>query len=262
MTLSIYHDAGFFSCCSVKIIRIVDYFNRNGRLPELIDSSNLWNKYKDVGDIDVTNYFFRDPNEINQDLENVECVDRQFYNYRILDLKIINKFIKKYFSPSSFVENYENFLLSKYKINLNKTISVFYRAHDKHTETIIPSYQEMFEKIKEIKDKNKEHRLIVQSADPDFCNFIKNNYPDSIIFEEIMKFDKSTGGELGTHVPEGKRKEQAAIFLAIILIISKSSEVILNSGNIGMWIAFFRGQIEGIHQFLHNHGEKQIWFDN
>jgi hypothetical protein len=260
--LSFNHDAGFFSCCSVKLIRIIHYFNENKKLPEIIDSSFLWNKYKDLNDNDVNEYFFSDPSKINQELKEVEHYDKQFYSYRTIDIYGVGGFVKKFFSPSILVENCEKELIKKYNLDLNKTISVFYRTHDKSRETIIPNYDEMLKKIKEVKEENRDHKLVVQSADQDFCDFIKESYEDCIIFEEIMKFDKQVAEELGIKVPDGEKKNQAILFLAIIFLISKSSKVILNSGNIGIWIVLFRGYIEGIHQYLHNYGEQEYWFDN
>lgn len=244
------YDAGFFSCCAVRLCQIIRFFNKNNKLPSIVDSSGLWGKYKDQGDADVTNYFFEDSSKIKQDIEEVDYCDEQFSNYGSIDINKIKKFVKKYFSPSKEIVVYQNFLLNKYNINLDKTISVFYRTHDKIFETSVPSYQDMLGKIRELKEKNKDHRVLVQSADPEFCKLVSSEYKDTIVFEEIMKFDGSIMQELGTLVPEGQRKNQALIFLSIILIISNSSRVILNSGNIGLWIVFLRGSTYNIHQHL------------
>jgi hypothetical protein len=249
-TLSVCHDAGFFSCCTVKLCRITEFFNKNKRPPETVDSSCLWGKYKDHGDHDLTSYFFMNPSEINQEVKDVIYGDRQFWEYKNSEFEKVAPYIIKYFSPSKKVLEYKDFLVSKYNIDPNKTISVFYRAHDKITETSVPSYGQMLDKINQVKSENKDHRIIVQSADSDFCNLILSKYPDSIVFEEIMKFDRSIMQELGNLVPTGKKKDQALIFLAIILLISKSNKIIINSGNIGLWIVLFRQSVAGVDQYL------------
>ena len=33
------HNAGFFSCCSVKLTKIVEFINLNKKLPDSVDSS-------------------------------------------------------------------------------------------------------------------------------------------------------------------------------------------------------------------------------
>ncbi len=41
------HNAGFFSCCSVKLTKIVEFINSNKRLPDNVDSSEQFSLYKD-----------------------------------------------------------------------------------------------------------------------------------------------------------------------------------------------------------------------
>lgn len=37
--IKITHNAGFFSCCSVKLTKIVEFINLNKKLPDSVDSS-------------------------------------------------------------------------------------------------------------------------------------------------------------------------------------------------------------------------------
>lgn len=224
----------------------------------MVNSSGMWDKYKDSGDTDITEYFFEKPDRIVQQVNSVYCdVDQQFVDYNSIDFFNTKGFVRKYFSPSQRVKDYKKLLINKYNINLDRTISIFFRAHDKSGETPIPTYEEMFVKIKEIKEKHKDYRLLVQSADPVFCEMVVKQYEDTIVFKEIMKFDVSVMQELGTMVPDGKKKEQALIFLSIILIISNSAIIILNSCNIGIWIVFFRESTNNVHQYL-----KGFWFNS
>ena len=52
-TITITHNSGFFSCCSVRLHDIVNFINENKCLPDCVDSSNsyLWYKLPDEGDI-------------------------------------------------------------------------------------------------------------------------------------------------------------------------------------------------------------------
>ena len=45
--LKINHNAGFFSCCAVKLFSIVKFINSNKKLPDSIDSSQQFNWYKE-----------------------------------------------------------------------------------------------------------------------------------------------------------------------------------------------------------------------
>jgi hypothetical protein len=38
--VTILHNAGFFSCCSVRLHMIIQYFNSYKKLPQIVNSSN------------------------------------------------------------------------------------------------------------------------------------------------------------------------------------------------------------------------------
>ena len=50
--IKITHNAGFFSCCSVKLTEIVEFINSNKRLPDIVDSSEQFIVYKNDKDKD------------------------------------------------------------------------------------------------------------------------------------------------------------------------------------------------------------------
>ena len=37
--IKITHSCGFFSCCSVRLEMIINYTNKNKKLPDIVDSS-------------------------------------------------------------------------------------------------------------------------------------------------------------------------------------------------------------------------------
>ena len=44
------HNAGFFSCCSVKLDNIIQYYNKYKKLP-IVDSSKQYEWYKNKDDL-------------------------------------------------------------------------------------------------------------------------------------------------------------------------------------------------------------------
>ena len=46
MSIKIIHNAGFFSCCSVKLHQIIKFFNTQKKLPDIVDSSAQFKWYK------------------------------------------------------------------------------------------------------------------------------------------------------------------------------------------------------------------------
>ena len=63
-SLVITHNAGFFSCCSVRLDKIVNYFNEKKYLPNIVDSSKTFELYKTNTNVDITNEYFEDYNNI------------------------------------------------------------------------------------------------------------------------------------------------------------------------------------------------------
>jgi hypothetical protein len=112
----------------------------------------------------------------------------------------------------------------------------------------------MIDKIREVKSKFPNHVLLVQSDEFEFYESVFNVFPDSIYFKEVFKMNRNDNSAVQYSIPLGQRTNQAIIFLSIMKILSKSSKVIINSGNIGMWICLFRGNFDGVYQYL-NHKE-------
>ena len=96
--------------------------------------------------------------------------------------------------------------------------------------------------------------LLIQSDEIDFIDYIKSYYPESIIIEEIKKIKKSPLAIQYT-INSGNKLSQSQLFLAIMKIISKTSKIILNSGNVGLWCCLFRGNSIGVYQYV-NHIRK------
>ena len=68
MNLVVTHNAGFFSCCSVKLHRIVEFINKHKKLPDTCDSSQQFQWYKRTNshliNRDITYDYFKHYNTI------------------------------------------------------------------------------------------------------------------------------------------------------------------------------------------------------
>jgi hypothetical protein len=277
------HNAGFFSCCTDILRRLTKYNHDNKQLP-ILDSSEQWELYKDNGvdDVsifwfdlvksktegDITSEFFNRPLNFDEfEFENFSticsypqvCDEDQYSPYNLINYDYTNKIIDTYFRPSNKVVDLYEKLLLKYNIDLNETISVLYRGNDKRLETNLPNYDEVLQKTLEVKTKFPNHKILVQSDEIDFCNYMKTNLPEVIIIDETKKIAKSDTAIQYT-LPKGERVQTAVTFLSVMMIISNSSQVILNSGNVGLWVSLFRKKFNGVHQFLSKiNSNNRIW---
>lgn len=256
--LVVAHDFGFFSCCTIRLRLIIDFFNQNGELP-IVDSSKQWSSYKDDPPIysDITHLLFNTKYSklIKKKIEfSSLCkgkifedeVEDQFSDYNLINFNDVNPFIDMYFSPSDEIIENINFLKIKYSIDPKNIISVLYRGNDKSNEVFVPSYDKFMKKIDESKDRLPSHKLLIQTDEEDFCNFVLSKYPDSIVINELERIKKSNTA-IHFLTPIGKRFNLAKNFLSVMIIIGKTSNIITNIGNCGMWACLFRGNTNNVN---------------
>ena len=100
--IKITHNAGFFSCCSVKLTKIVQFINSTKKLPDSVDSSEQFKCYKNDTnkDKDITFDYFENYDNIT-DVNILGPINynqnNQFQNYYNLDYNHITPLIKNIF---------------------------------------------------------------------------------------------------------------------------------------------------------------------
>jgi hypothetical protein len=263
--LTIAHNAGFFSCCSVQLHEIICFFNTHKRLPSSVDSSDVFGSYKvnyNDSKEDISKLLFDYMSSQNIEFDNI--IDYSHYNqykpYNKLDLNKINPFIEKYFSPTKEVSDYIDFLEQKYNIDYDNTASVFYRGNDKVTETVLGSYSEYFSKCQEIYNKNNNIKFLIQTDELEFRDEFKNNFANSFFLEEMPCINKNTDFAIHHIIKPRERLKFAQKILSTTIIVSKCKHLVTHSGNCGMWAVLFRGNVKNVHQLLlHSDQEEKGW---
>jgi hypothetical protein len=254
--LRINHNAGFFSCCSVKLCKIIQYFTDNKFLPKTIDSSSQFMMYKTANNMDITYDFFINDNSINNEIiyEKYIYIDDcnfQFENYKTVDYKSIIPFVKKYFTPSIQITNIYDKLLLKYNINTDNCIGLYYRGTDKHIETLIDTFDSYYNKLNEIINKENNIQILIQTDSAQFLDYLKQkciNNKNVIIIKENSTSYTNTG----IHHEKSRHENYIDIqnLFATFLIISKCKYVLCSSGNCSIWMMYYRGNADNVHQNL------------
>lgn len=261
--LNVSHKAGFFSCCSFRLFEIINYFNNNKTLPEIVDSSKQYTFFKNNLSDDLTKIIYSDNNmEINY-LENVKFskseFEYQFSNYGEINFKEVNPFISKYFLTSPIVNQRMEYFIKKYNINLSKTIGVFYRGNDKITETNIGSYETYLNKMYELLTKNPNFTVLIQTDDQDFINFCYGKIP-FVCFNELIKIPNNP--KHAVHYFIDNKTDFAINFLSVTKIMSMCELLITHSGNCGLWSVLYRGNTNNVSQYLNHNNNGGVWFNN
>ncbi len=250
--LNIKHHAGFFSCCSIKLHKIVEYIHTNKKLPKNVDSSGLYKLYKKDSTKDVTFDFFKHYKDISS-IKVYTPINyrhtKQWDNYCLLDYKHITPLIKKYFSPSDKINTIVSSIENKYNLVHDNILAVYYRGTDKYLETKIAPFDEFYKKIQHITNENENIKVLIQSDSAQFIDYIHEKQINNVI---IINENKSSYNNKGIH-NENTRSENyndMLNFLSTIIIISKCKYIICSSGNCSIWAMLYRGHCNNIYQYI------------
>ena len=253
--LKVTHNAGFFSCCSVRLQEIIAYFNKHKQLP-VVDSSQQFAFYKPVHHVsDITHVFF-EPCGVSVDSTGPVSItpdgsEDQFSNYKHLNYHQIQPFVQRYFSLSPRVKTVVSELEAKYALDYSRICVVYYRGLGKKIETNLASYHEFVGKARDVMKEKPDTIFLVQSDETEFVQMMCERFENTIVFKEIHHVSNLvTVSNSEDVLPMNDRIRHAIIFLAIVNIMSKARNVICYSGNCSLWIALFRGHADGFHQYL------------
>lgn len=255
--------AGFFSCCSIRLHKITNYFNENKQLPEFVDSSRSFTWYRPEGrkNEDVLYDYFEN-NTTDEILfsRNINYHwDDQFIDYRTVDYDGLRPFIKKYFTPTPEIFKIIDSLENKYELTDYKNICVlFHRGNDKITETKLCDYRETIEKARDIQANNPDIQFLIQSDETEFIELMTQVFPNSFYFkDEIRHIKKHNRGQVDK-IGLGANSNNynfAKYYLAITIIMSKCNFIVCGSGNCSVWIMFYRNNANNVYQYLNG-----TWF--
>lgn len=267
-----YQTAGFFSCCTSKLEQILKYFRENKKLPNSLNTNGLFKLYKinddNNDDNNINNNFFQEQQDIIHYEKDIFItnlkIENQFSDYKYLNYNDLTPFIKKYFTPTERINNLITKLINKYNINYNNTCVIRYRGNDKCKETNPPKYIEMVQKALGIKLKEPYIKFLVQTDEKEFLDFFKSYIPDSINFQEIHMINKCDHNV--AIIQTGITKLLTTYyFVASIYILARCKYIITTSGNAEMWMMLFRGNCDGVFQYLNPkeyvYGEKNTSYD-
>ena len=247
-TLTINHNSGFFSCCSVRLEKIIEYFNKYKQLPYFVDSSEQFGWYRPNT---VDTYFTMQSNEIKIRLPVNYENWHQYTDYKKIDYKLISPFIIKYFSPSIEIQEIIRKMESKYSLNYENLCVLFYRGNDKLRETELCPYSQYIVKATQLKQQNPKIQFLIQSDETECIETFLKEFPGSFYFQDEIRHIKKSDKTVDTVFKETNHLF-SKYYLAITYIMAKSKYIICGSGNCSIWIAFFRGNPDGILQYLHN----------
>jgi hypothetical protein len=138
----------------------------------------------------------------------------------------------------------------KYQLNLENTCVLFYRGNDKVTETHLPDYDEYITYGREVQSVNPNIRIWIQSDETEFLEAMTKAFPDNhvIFYDEIRHMPRNPETTVDKVFKE-QNAEMSKNYLAITYLMSQCKYILCGSGNCSLWIAFLRGNADGMFQF-------------
>jgi len=259
-------NSGFYSNVHQTFSAILTLLS-HGIVPEKISFEHGFKTYKLNPTQDIYSFFYKlnfdQELPVWKNLHRVSSNETSNNIIKTLPFFEYTQIINRYFSPSDKIISIIDHLINKYSIDLEKTISIFYRGTDKFTEISIASPQDYAQVAKNILDKNPDFKILIQTDQKQVLDYFLNEFGDrAFYFEEIPTTTKI--GE------DAKKMEfvsnrwlnyfnEESVFIdpiflsqnldAAIRIISQTKYSILHTGNGSLFSILYRGNSNNIFQF-------------
>lgn len=259
--LLVTHNAGFFSCSTIALQDIVIWSREHKRLPDMVDRHQQYMHYKTWAHQTLIGHFFEETDadiDCSEWFELSENRELQYVDYRTLNFPMLSQFRDKYFAPSKYVKSVISEYERKHNIDYDNTCAVVYRGNDKARETTIAPYSEFIHKAQEVNNSlfkmkglaDKDGlQYIVLPDETEFLEAFTQSVPNTKCFVRHMpKKDSAVFYEL----PLPERANQAADFLAALILASRCKHLIVHSGNVALWSVIYRGNCDNVHQIRDN----------
>jgi hypothetical protein len=145
-------------------------------------------------------------------------------------------------------------LQTKYKIDTQNCVALYYRGTDKISETKIDTFDSYYQKLNEIITENKTLQILIQSDSAPFIDFMKEKCKNMNCI--IIHENKTSYKNIGIHNENHNKKKDHANYYDIqylfstFLIFSKCKYIVCGSSNGSVSMMFYRGNANNVFQNL------------
>ncbi len=256
-TLTIKHNAGFFSCATIRLIEIMKFFNRNKSLPEILDDAEQFAFYKKELTENVVPIFYEQKdNSIEHYGDRAvshEPKEVSFSDYSKLCFEDIAPFVERYFLPSRVVRSMISDYERNYNIDYENTCAIFYRGNDKQKECEVTPYADFINEAQKILSENPSIKFLVQPDETEFLEAFTAAFPNNCFWFKETPHMRKKNSAIFYELPKDMKTGHGCFFLAAVIVMSKCKHLITHSGNGGMWAVLYRGSFNNVHQFFNKH---------
>lgn len=168
--------------------------------------------------------------------------------YKDLDLKQLNNLYRHHYCMSDEQQIYYNDLVSKYKLDYDNLVGVWYRGTDKGTELTLADPLQYVQLAEQIISQDSKLKILIQSDQQQVVELFKNTFKDRCFFFDEMP---TTSGTKGYHkIIKNEEKVQFVKTLDICTrILAKCKYLINHTGNGGFVTQVHRNNAHNMWQF-------------
>jgi hypothetical protein len=259
-------NSGFYSNVHQTFSAILTLLS-HGISPDNISFEHGFKNYKLNPKQDIYPFFYKlNPDQelpIWKNLYRVSANETSNNVINTLPFFEYNQIINKYFLPSERILSIIDNLKYNYHIDLEKTISIFYRGTDKFTEVSIAEPKKYAEVAKNILSKNPDYRILIQTDQKQVLDYFLNEFGDKAFYFKEIPTTTKTGNDTVKMESIPNRwmnffEDSTTVIDPIALsqnleaairIISQSKYLVLHTGNGALFSILYRGNSNNIFQF-------------
>lgn len=246
-------NCGFYSNQTQVFLSLLILLS-HGIEPDCINYSMGFKRFKSDKDRDIFPDFYKiDPNKKVKLFKKAGIPDENKKQFGLYEFDYYNQIVNKFFNPSDVVLQRKNYLIEKYNIIPEETISVLYRGTDKYTEVRLAHPTSYLNVVKELLEITKFKKVLVQTDQSQVLDYFKSELGDMVIcFDETPH---TSGQDAMNTVMENEGKDTMdwmQWFDAALRCVSDCACVVNHTGNCGLWMNLYRGNINNVFQFDEN----------
>jgi hypothetical protein len=243
-------NCGFYSNQTQVFLSLLILL-RHGIVPDKINYSMGFKRFKVDKNQDIfLNFYKTNFDEKIKLFKEVTLPDENKKQYGLYDFDYYNQIINKFFNPSDLILERKKYLLKKYNINPKETISVLYRGTDKYTEVRLAHPSAYLKVVRQLLDATKFKTVLVQTDQYQVLDYFKSELGNIVVsFEETPT---TSGQDAMNTVLENEGKDTMdwmQWFDAALRCVSDCACVVNHTGNCGLWMNLYRGNIKNVFQF-------------
>jgi hypothetical protein len=246
-----HHHSFGFSWTFTVTLSMVAWCLTYGITITKIDYSKCLASFKDKPGTDIYPVLFQQKSLSEPGISLQPVSFTQHAVYAELDLKSLKEYADIYFTPAEQVVAFKDKLQKDYSLDVENMIALVYRGTDKGTEVSPASIDKYIAAALSIRYRHPHLQIVIQTDQAQALEAVRSAIPDVIYFREMPV---TTGSVVMYMLPleeefEIGKLEFSIRMLAVTYLLSSARYLVTHTGNIGLWLAIYRGHDDRFYQF-------------